>query len=61
MQFRYFSCPKCGIVMCAPKKRNTKMKHNSQMHKKNMWCFHCKEKQEFVLKEVIDVGNSIFR
>lgn len=61
MQFRYFSCPKCGIVMCAPKKRNTKTEHNGQMHRKNMWCPRCKEEQEFVLKEVIDVSNSIFR
>ena len=61
MQFRYFSCPKCGVIMCAPRKKNAKMKENGQMHRKNMWCFRCKEKQDFVLKEVIDVSNSIFR
>ena len=37
------------------------MKHKGQMHKKNLWCPCCKEEQVFILKEVIDVSNSIFR
>lgn len=37
------------------------MKHKGQIHRKNMWCPRCKEEQVFVLKEVIDISNSIFR
>lgn len=60
MQFRYFSCPECNIVMCAPKRRNTKMKYYGQPHRKTMWCFKCKKKQQFILKEAITYKNSIF-
>lgn len=61
MQFRYFSCPECNTIMCAPKRRNTKMKYYGQPHRKNMWCYKCKKKQSFILKEVANYKTSIFR
>lgn len=41
---RFFKCPECGIVICAPK---LKYHMTSEGHIKTMWCFKCKEERDF--------------